>query len=97
MDETIKKKVLVVDDEPAVRRLVRKILSKDYIVLEAQNGEEAVNMSQESSRSSVGSLIREVLGIHRPARAKKPSSMKRYPNRSRGRVVATRYYPNRTR
>ena len=46
MDETIKKKVLVVDDETAVRKLVRKILSKDYTVLEAQNGEEAVNMAQ---------------------------------------------------
>jgi CheY-like chemotaxis protein len=46
MDETIKKKVLVVDDEPAVRQLLRKILSKDYAVLEAQNGEEAVNMAQ---------------------------------------------------
>jgi len=41
MDETIKKKVLVVDDEPAVRQLLRKILSKDYTVLEAQYGEEA--------------------------------------------------------
>ena len=45
MDETIKKKVLIVDDEPAVRRLVREILSKYYVVLEAQNGEEAVNMA----------------------------------------------------
>jgi len=46
MDETINKKVLIVDDEPAVRQLLRKILSKDYTVLEAQNGEEAVNMAQ---------------------------------------------------
>lgn len=42
----MKKKVLVVDDEPAVRQLLRKILSKNYAVLEAQNGEEAVNMAQ---------------------------------------------------
>jgi CheY-like chemotaxis protein len=46
MNETMKKKVLVVDDEPAVRQLLRKILSKNYAVLEAQNGEEAVNMAQ---------------------------------------------------
>ena len=46
MDETIKTKVLVVDDEPSVRQLLRKILSKNYAVLEAQNGEEAVNMAQ---------------------------------------------------
>ena len=38
-----KKKVLIVDDEPGVRRLVRRMLSKDYVVLEAQNGEEGVN------------------------------------------------------
>jgi CheY-like chemotaxis protein len=41
----IRKKVLVVDDEPGVRRLVRQILSQDYAVLEAQDGEEAVSMA----------------------------------------------------
>ena len=45
MEQPIRKKVLVVDDELGVRRLVREILSKDYAVLEAQNGEEAVNMA----------------------------------------------------
>jgi two-component system, OmpR family, alkaline phosphatase synthesis response regulator PhoP len=45
VDQTIKKKVLAVDDEIVVRRLVRDILSKDYVVLEASNGEEAVNMA----------------------------------------------------
>ena len=46
MNETIKKKALIVDDEPNVRRLVREILSKDYTVLEAQNGAEAVDMAR---------------------------------------------------
>jgi len=46
MGKTNKKKLLVVDAEPAVRTLVRKMLSKDYTVLEAQDGEEAVNMSR---------------------------------------------------
>ena len=45
MDGTNKRKVLVVDDEPAVRKLVRKMLGKDYNVLEAQNGVEAVDMA----------------------------------------------------
>ena len=45
MDGTNKRKVLVVDDEPAVRELVRKMLGKDYNVLEAQNGVEAVDMA----------------------------------------------------
>jgi two-component system alkaline phosphatase synthesis response regulator PhoP len=41
-----RKKVLIVDDEPGVRRLVRKMLSKDYAVLEAQDGEEGVNAAR---------------------------------------------------
>jgi CheY-like chemotaxis protein len=46
MDETNKKKVLIVDDEPAVRQLVRRILGKEYAVLEAQDGAEALNMAR---------------------------------------------------
>ena len=46
MDETNKKKVLIVDDEPAVRKLVGRMLSKDYTVLEAQDGAEAINMAR---------------------------------------------------
>ena len=40
-----RKKVLVVDDEPAVRELVRRMLCVDYTVLEARNGEEALGMA----------------------------------------------------
>src|SRR3989304_8890350 len=46
MGEIIKKKALIVDDEPNVRRLIRTILSKDYTVLEAQNGAAAVDMAR---------------------------------------------------
>jgi two-component system alkaline phosphatase synthesis response regulator PhoP len=46
VEETNKKRVLIVDDEPAVRRLVHQMLSKDYTVFEAQNGEEAVNIAR---------------------------------------------------
>jgi CheY-like chemotaxis protein len=45
VEQTNKKTVLIVDDELGIRRLVRKILNNDYAVLEAQNGEEAVNMA----------------------------------------------------
>lgn len=38
-----KKIILVVDDESKVRQLVRRILIEDYEVLEAEDGEEAVN------------------------------------------------------
>ena len=41
-----KKKILVADDESVVRTLIRKILKNDYIVLEAQNGQEAVDMAR---------------------------------------------------
>jgi len=39
------KKVLVVDDEVSVRMFVKKALAKDYIVIEATNGEEAVSLA----------------------------------------------------
>ena len=42
-----KKKVLVVDDEPNVRLTVSRMLSNDYNVLEATNGEEAVVIAKE--------------------------------------------------
>jgi two-component system alkaline phosphatase synthesis response regulator PhoP len=41
-----KKRVLVADDESGVRRLVRRILSQEYDVIEAQDGEEAVRMAR---------------------------------------------------
>jgi len=40
-----KKKVLIVDDEPSVRQLVRRILGNDFAVLEAQDGAEALEMA----------------------------------------------------
>jgi len=43
MDSANRKKVLIVDDEPGIRQLVSKILSRDYTVIEARDGEEAIN------------------------------------------------------
>ncbi len=40
-----KKRVLIADDEPGIRLAVTRMLDKDYIVLEASNGEEAVQMA----------------------------------------------------
>ncbi len=37
-----KGKILIVDDEPAVRLLLRSILAKDYSVIEAGDGDEAI-------------------------------------------------------
>ena len=39
------KKILIADDEETVRSLVKKLLSKEYTVLEADNGEEAVKVA----------------------------------------------------
>jgi two-component system alkaline phosphatase synthesis response regulator PhoP len=41
-----KKKILVADDELSVRSLVRQLLNKDYIVIEATNGKEAVDIAK---------------------------------------------------
>ena len=41
-----KRRILICDDEETVRLLVRKMLDKDYIVLEATNGEEAVETAK---------------------------------------------------
>ena len=42
-DKKILKKILIADDEPGIRELVRRVLSKDYVVVEAQNGVETVS------------------------------------------------------
>ena len=41
-----KKKVLVVDDEENVRRLLRSMLGNKYIVLEAKDGEVAIDIAR---------------------------------------------------
>lgn len=41
-----KKKILIADDETVIRLVVRKMLDKDYIVLEATNGEEAIEVAR---------------------------------------------------
>jgi len=41
-----KKRILIADDETVVRVTVGKMLDKDYIVLEASNGEEAVEIAK---------------------------------------------------
>ena len=40
-----KKKVLIVDDEPNLRRLSRTILSKNFIVFEAEDGKQAIDIA----------------------------------------------------
>ena len=43
MDKT---RVLVTDDEPGIRTVVTRMLERDYIVLEATNGREAVDIAR---------------------------------------------------
>jgi len=42
---TTKKKVLIVDDEPNVRRLSRTILIKKFEVVEAEDGKQAIEIA----------------------------------------------------
>ena len=37
-----KKKLLIVDDEPNIRLLIRRIFEQDYVIIEAENGRKAV-------------------------------------------------------
>jgi CheY-like chemotaxis protein len=46
MKKTDLKRILVVDDDPVDRIFMRKILSKNYIVTEASNGEEAMDLAR---------------------------------------------------
>ncbi len=41
-----KKKILVADDEQSIRSLVTRFLSNKYAILEAEDGEEAIEMSR---------------------------------------------------
>ncbi len=41
-----KQKILIADDEPAVRLIVGRILGEEYIVLEAADGEEAIDIAK---------------------------------------------------
>jgi CheY-like chemotaxis protein len=47
LSETLKKRVLVVDDEPAVTRLISRILDASYEVRAASSGEEALVAMEE--------------------------------------------------
>jgi CheY-like chemotaxis protein len=49
MKSNKRKKVLIVDDETNIRQLVHRMLGKDFEVLEACNGAEAVNLSRRNS------------------------------------------------
>lgn len=45
MSQTDKRKILIVDDEPNVRRLVHTILNKDFTVFEAEDGKQAIDVA----------------------------------------------------
>jgi len=41
-----KQKILIVDDEPGIRLIVSRILEEEYMVLEAADGEEAIDIAK---------------------------------------------------
>jgi DNA-binding response OmpR family regulator len=45
IDESEKGKILIVDDESPVRSLLKRILVRKYVVLEASDGEEALGIT----------------------------------------------------
>ena len=42
-----KKKILVVDDEPNIRLLLTRMLGNDYTILEATDGQEAIDLARD--------------------------------------------------
>jgi CheY-like chemotaxis protein len=42
-----KKKILIVDDEPNIRLLLTRMLSKDYTIIEATDGQEAIDLARD--------------------------------------------------
>ena len=60
-----KKRILIADDEPSVRSLVKRVLSQNYTILEATDGEEAVNMvfSQEPDLVLMDILMPKMDGL----------------------------------
>ena len=45
MSQIDKRKILIVDDEPNVRQLVRRMLNRKFIVLEAEDGRQAIDIA----------------------------------------------------
>jgi CheY-like chemotaxis protein len=45
MGQNDKRKILIVDDEPSVRRLVGTMLKKKFLVLEAEDGSQAIDIA----------------------------------------------------
>ena len=46
--QNVKPKLLVVDDEPEIREIVREVLQDHFDVVEAENGKQAVDLAQRS-------------------------------------------------
>ena len=46
MNQFCANKILIADDEPSVRLLIKRLLDENCIVLEASNGKEAVNIAR---------------------------------------------------
>lgn len=42
-----KARILIADDEPNIRAVVARMLAQDYVVLEAANGQEAVDVARQ--------------------------------------------------
>lgn len=42
-----RKRILVVDDEPNIRLLLTRMLSNDYTILEATDGQEAIDLARD--------------------------------------------------
>ncbi len=76
-----RRRALVADDEPAVRRLLHEILGKDYSVLEATNGREAIEIALREKPDVIllDVMMPEMDGITACAAIKRDASTKTIP------------------
>ena len=58
MTQGNRKKILIVDDEANVRLLVANLLGKDYTILKAANGEEAIDIAR---REKPGLILMDIM------------------------------------
>ena len=57
-----KKKILVVDDEPDIRMIIRMVLEKyHYQVIEASNGKKALDMIEHGANKEISCVITDYL------------------------------------